>query len=206
MKTCPVCQRKFVNKQALKQHMDSAHGKPAPVRRTKNNINNMIVSRGNDNDIPIRIKRKEFIQAIDKTNLNGNLVFNPRTAASSKILNKFAKIYDNYIVHSCSVQFVSGSRSTRNGMVVVAVDYGSSSIVTNTKENLYALPSVATQVHSNSPVLKISVSNAVRYCNVTDKNRDNPFTIYWYCDTTETDGGVGDLFLTYDIEFKGLTP
>lgn len=211
VKTCPICQRKFNSKLALKQHMDSAHStKPLSNKaRGRTRVNNAIKQvKGSPNDIPVRIKRTEYILEVVNSSDSGGtgkVIFNPKTSTSAKILNKFAGIYEMYRVFSMKVRFISASRSTRNGHIIVAVDMNAKDDVIPSKEALYAMPNVVTQVHTNSPVLVVPITNIIRYNNGSDTSRDKPFVIYYYC---TADGKakdiVGDIFIDYDIEFSGL--
>lgn len=212
MKTCPVCQRKFANKQALKQHMDTVHsGKPVKQRSGARIGGGSVPPRVSGNDAVIRVARSELFASVsgDQGRVEKIVTedFYPQNG-TIRILKKFSDIYETYIVRSVSVRFITASRSTRNGQVILAYDLNSATTAAGTKAEIYSYPHVVCAIHQNSPVLKVPISNIVRYVAASDKARDKPFKVIIYVnyDNTDPTSLIGDVIVDYDIEFRGLSP
>lgn len=216
MKTCPICQRKFSTKGGLKQHMDSVHSlsgakRMARVNNNNNNNNRPAVRGATGGDIPTRFKREEFFKQIDgpanTTSITGYQIFDPHSMTSSRVLNGFAKLYENYRIYSIKVRFVSATRSTTNGQVVLGVDLGSSKIDSISKEGVMGMPHLVCPIHTNSKDLVIRLDNITRYTRSATDQRDKPFAIIWVVNTDNKSAAmVGDIMLEYDIEFFGINP
>lgn len=209
VKVCPMCRKTFPTKEALKQHVASVHESSGRPSKSKRSIPNRITS-NQSNDIPIRIKRMEFYGSITFKNSSTATFSQSFSPGNSNciVLSKFGKLYETYKVHGMSVVFKTASRTTRDGQVIVAVDYNTKSLGPVERARLLSMPNMIFPIHKDNSRLRVVVAPTLRYVVSSDLSRDSPFAIQAIAttDTTETEFLCGDIFLEYDIEFMGLRP
>lgn len=177
--------------------------------RARTSRPNLIVPSQN-NDIPVRIKRMEYLDSLTFSKSSTAVLtksFTP-TLTTMPILSRFAKLYEMYVIHSMAVVFKTASRTTRDGQVIIAVDYNSKSTATPDKVKLLSMPNIVFPIHKDGSRLRVSVPATLRYVTQSDQARDVPFAIQAYATTNTVEEAFvcGDIYLDYDIELKGVRP
>lgn len=194
-------------KQMLTQPKTSQPQKAKPKRKRRANNKPKLTA---SMDAPVRISRPDYFISceVSPQNQSGWGTFSPSHNAM-KVLNKFAAIYECYIIHSVVMEFKTASNRMKDGQIIIAVDYGSKRSITITKENLLVMANVHGPVWQDAR-LPIKVDpKVVRYTDKSDDNRDEPFIIHWMSSIKTAAGStylVGDIYLRYDITFYGLKP
>lgn len=132
MKSCPRCQKKLATKAGLKQHMDSVHN-GAPQRkggvvpaRTSGKISQPRTMGSNLGDGSITLSRSELLTSVDvQANADtstGAIQLYP-TPQNMTWLAKLAAAYDQIVWHSARVFFKPACGTTRNGSLLIGVDW-----------------------------------------------------------------------------------
>lgn len=203
MKTCPVCQRKFATKQALKQHMESVHKASGSTAPRSTRAKNMLST----TDPSIRITRTEWLHSVTASNTSDKITDTVVCPATSSIavLSKLGGMFEKFVVHKMTLIYRGSAGATKDGMVFLAVDYDAVTTAPNTKADVLKMAFKSCLISTREMAMPVSSDSAVRYVDGSDK-RDK-FVRALTC-TTNRDSGttVGELFVTYDITFSGMKP
>lgn len=160
-------------------------------------------------DSPIRIKRMEYwkdvIMMKNSSVSRGDDQF--VTSKFPKVFQKFADMYENYIIHSMSVVFKTTSSTTRDGSIVFGIDYNAENPQTpEDASSVFALPSRSGPLYSPTLRLQLKLQPGLVRLTKGKTPPNAPFSLTYYA-TTEQSGDdlyLGRFFIEYDVEFRGL--
>lgn len=209
---CTVCNRQFKTSAALKQHQaDAGHGVGARTKRVKktSGINPLPQSGSSTSDIRIRFKRVEWFATIqsNQNSVSGYTYASFSPSDTCVTLKKLSKTFEMYKLHSARLIYKTMSNVTKNGQVVIGVDYNWKTSVNITKEMIMGMPNLCVPIWATDKSITLVVDKLPRFVDAKD-TRDKPFMVYmWQTSSKDsTPMDIGDVFLEYDIELWGLDP
>lgn len=130
------------------------------------------------------------------------------SATFPNALKKVANLFEIYVIHSATIIYKPLISDYKSGNIIVGVDYATKSVSATTSA------SVAAHKHFNVRISKegklpVKVPGTERYTTVSDQNRDAPFAAVWYINFPDGKASeevtVGQLYLDYDVTFRGMT-
>lgn len=214
---CPLDGRMFATKSALAQHRAAAHAsQPRVGSQVARRKNPQPFARGPNSEAVVRFARTErwtTISINNQTNAEvkaggGRITFS-MADKSPNLLRKMAALFEMYRVHSVGVAFKSSTSSYKSGQVIIGVDYSPATADTNTKDSIVAYKHAVMRLSESKSISIVVAPNLDRYVTAKDENRDKPFAIAWWIDYPEgvaekTELVMGELYITYDISFRGM--
>lgn len=159
------------------------------------------------------MKGQEFVSLVtapaNKTSVTMKSAFNISTAAP--ILTKYSTIYETYKIKSVSYRFVPDESDFANGNISIGIDYGTAP-TTFTRETIGKLtPHYSGPIKKPTPWVTVSPrfvnTSLIRYSG-DDSNASTPFNLLLVasCDSKPNDRTLGQLEISYMLEFIGLQP
>lgn len=226
MKTCPICQRKLATKAGLKQHMESVHktlssapvrrgnGRPSGVRGTRvPGAATAPFSSGSSGSVAgdgtIRIGRSELISSITlkakQADASGRI---PMEAQSCAWLSKLAKVYDQIVWHSITIEFKPAVGTVFSGSIVIGFDWNPDANQVDRKTVQACMPSVEAPIWQP---LKMSLPSArlqtrrFYLINSSSASDKSPGVLLYNLKSTSQDNDmfVGDIWVTYSVSLMG---
>lgn len=183
--------------------------KQAPKKKKRNRKSRAKASLPST-DAPVSFTRTEAFAPLDvaagRTDAYINYSF--VEAPLLKTFTKFKGIYECYRLRNVSIHYVTSVSALVSGQLLFGYEMGKSQI-TPTKSTMQSVVHSATTVSKSSVKLKVAVDSSVRYTDKTDENRDAPFTVlafYSMMPKQDTATNIGDIYITYTIDFFSLKP
>lgn len=123
-------------------------------------------------------------------------------------LKKVAALFEIFVVHKITVLYKPLISDYKSGNILLGVDYATTTIKTDTSDAIAAHKHINVRI-SKDGTLPIKLPAIERFTKVAETNRDQPFAAIWYINYPDGDSAkdvvVGQLYLDYDITFRGMT-